>query len=296
MSKANISKNRMQWLEESKQAVFNLLQNFFSTNEISEASAEKLSGLVYGFLCRPGWIGHKIPGERHEELFKQLHSLVEPLNFSNDTKARYTFAEKAAEIVVNSALNQYGEINRECQAEQTAKYPGLEEMLKAELQLSSNPNEAVARAAYKLFKLRKQKASRYAKTYLPEGDPLRKILGLPEKKAVDLPDYDIRRYMLKRPYKAKNQNGVSVYDLLQRAAPFSADVLIDALGKDLYYRYKPVGYADRFNKIVSIQVASSASAYEFNFYKAEIMLRLKTIKNFESITGLHLVLAQKNSP
>jgi len=280
--------SQIQWLEESTKAVFNLLLSYFKTQPDIDNAHLKAASLVCTFLYRPGWIGNKLESEKQNDIYDTLVSLAKPLCFSRDEKTLYQFAKETALLIVSSISTQKPEKTADPRKKSQKDLDTLSELIKAELLTTNSPKEAVSKAALKFYRQNWYHRKDLFKPALPENHPLRALFNLSPTEPIYLPKNDVRSHILKR--KTKQSQGLIA--LLSKAAIFSPNLLIPVLGNDIYTKFKPIGYADKQEKIVLVEVNSSATAHEFNFHKIEFIKTLKLAKGFESICDARIKIFQ----
>jgi hypothetical protein len=254
-------------MDDTTQVLLNVLKSHFETSPELSGAWKKAPELTLMHLSRPGWPAEFLTREQKALVFIGLEKLSKELFYSNDMKSLLRFAQNAVALVL-----KYGPQKSKTRIEKNR----LASFIKSE-QLDGQPDRvAAARAAARYLNTKKREQA--GKSYVPAdpGNRLLEILSLPKSMATELPKQDIRGLILKN----------SLADLIKQASCFSPDILRPILGEDLSKYLKPVGFADKAQKTILIEVKSSAVAHEMTFRKPEIIRRLRQLKEFESVTDI----------
>jgi phenylalanyl-tRNA synthetase alpha subunit len=143
-------------------------------------------------------------------------------------------------------------------------------------------NAAVVRAANNLkseqvtFKLSEQKAKKI------QHHPLRDTLEVLNSHHKKLAQEDIRNKLLNlKNYTSKNNSSEGVlFTILKKAQAFSNTNLHSLLGDNLFHLCRPLGFLDKNDTTVVIEVPSSAHLHALTYKKLEILRALKRDPNF----------------
>lgn len=254
-------------MDDTTQVLLNLLKSHFEgSSELSEAW-KKAPELTLMHLSRPGWPAEFLTREQKALVFIGLEKLSKELFYSNDMKSLLRFAQNAVALVL-----KYGPQKSKTHIEKNR----LAGLIKSEQYDGQSDQVAVARAAARYINTKRREQA--GKSYVP-ADPnnrLLEILSLPKSMGTELPKQDIRGLILKN----------SLAELLKQASCFSPDVLKGVLGEDFAKVLKPVGFTDKAQKTILIEVKSAAIAHEMTFRKPEILRRLRRLKEFELVTDV----------
>jgi hypothetical protein len=284
--------NQERLLEESTEAVFKLLLDFFSTHSNTRSSFEKAVFDTLFFLCRPGWLGDTLTESLKKEAMEKLLHVGQPLYYSKTDATLRAFAKNATKIIMLMAppKNVVSE-----KSARLAQINDISNLIKgSNLETSEDKKTAVANAVFRMYHKGKTKKNNSAIPALEDKNPLRIVLGLPKSQRSALPNNDMRSHILKCTKVSMKKNEVPLMSLLQKAAPFSPRILQSIMSVDLYKRFKPVGYFDHQCLVILIEVTSSSDAYELAFRKAELIKMLKTVPGFERITDIRSVMGTKS--
>jgi hypothetical protein len=251
-------------------------------------SRTQLASTALVQISRPEQPGAQLSGvarERmREALSKLAASLDEPLRYAQLER----FARETALLTV-SLLKQ-------------PRHPGVtlrdrideprdlaEAALWAERRFARSQEDLLHRAVTRA--IRERKRGRRGKHRLPisEGDPLRGLLDLPQEGKVILARHDLRTLLL-RAAPTREQGEVGLVPLLRRAARFGDDVLRPALGEDLWALCRPVGFADKNEAKLLVEVRASVFAQEVSLRKAELLHRIQRVRGFESVNDVRFVI------
>lgn len=243
-----------------------LKSHFEQSKELSEAWKQAPS-LTLMHLSRPGWPAEFLTKDHKALIGFELQKLAKELFYSNDMKSLLKFAQNAIGLVLNYASKK-SKTHVEKQA--------LASLIRVEQLEGQTDQASAARAAARY--LNNKKKEQAGKSYVkPDpGNRLLELLSLSKSMGAELPKQDIRGLILKN----------SLADLLKKASCFSPDVLSAALGEDFSKVLKPVGFTDKAQKVVLIEVRSSSVAHEMSFRKPEILRRLRQLKEFEQVTDI----------
>ena len=278
-------------VEESAEAVFKLLLDFYSTHSNTRSSFEKAVFDTLFFLCRPGWLGDRLTEPLKKEALEKLLHAGQSLYYSKSDDTLRLFAKNATKIIM--ALVPL----RDLAAEKSAKLSQINDISTlinaAHLDTSEDKRAAVSNAVFRMYHGGKTKKSKSTIPTLESNNPLRTVLGLPKSQETALPINDMRSHILNCTKGCAQKNEVPLMSLLQKAAPFSPRILQSIMSVDLYKRFKPVGYFDQQCLVILIEVTSSSDAYELPFRKAELLKILKTVPGFEQITDIRSVMGVK---
>jgi hypothetical protein len=144
--------------------------------------------------------------------------------------------------------------------------------VKKELQLTNDTDEAVRRATLRLYKQKRAEGRGNGYTGIDLSHPLAQLLELPNGKRARTTPQDIKRHLTKQDA-----------TLFEKALPFAPHLWQQALGENLSSWIKPLGFADRHEQVVLIEVDSAARAHDLSFYKADLLYRIRTIPGLTNV-------------
>lgn len=273
--------------ELAKQIYFVLRRHVESGRRFSWIDAADIA-LVQ--VARPGGPGALLTPAIREKLRNHFRLLTQDLSTPTDSKTLGLFCQRAAEAA-------FMHVPR-------ARHPGarlrdpelsVQELIKAamfaEWNQAIDDDDLVRRALTRALRERGRNRRHLAKLQLEPQDPLRRLLGLPDKSAVYLPPRDLRLHLAS----GRNRAGEDQHlpGLLRQAARFSERYLRPALGEELWAICLPVGFVDNRMTRVSVQVRSSALAHEVSMRKTELISRLRQVPGFEQIKDIRFLIEEK---
>jgi hypothetical protein len=287
LAKDNIAARKDQWIEESAQALVQLLTEHFASSRDGLAY-KKATLICMTHLCRPGWPGFYLSKVEKVEATKEIEGLSRSLYYAHDKNALVLFSKGAARAIVNRVpTTRYINLDKKFKGQGNPHFKKLSAIVKAELLASQDNASAVLRAATRIFQEEKRHKRNSFYVENASNDLLSAVLSLPKTQRAELPKQDLRAHILRcDSTKQLSEQGTPLVELLRQAAPFLPRLMCEALGEELYARCKPVGYADRFGKVLLVEVDSSSSAHEMSFRKNEILARLKKVKGLETISDI----------
>lgn len=243
-------------------------------------------------LVRPGGPGERLGPADRATLRDTLAKLARPLQSTGPMpRALLAFARDA----VDAALALL----------RTPRHPGaaIEQQIDsstaqlaraalwAESTRARDDEDLVRRAVTRALRERKRGRRGRVPVDVPEGDPLRAVLHLPAHGRVWLPKNDLRAKI------AATGKGSPFGEALKQAARFAEEHVRDALGEELWALARPVGFADRAETRVILEVGSSAAAHEAQLRQREFVGTLRTLPGLEKVKAIKvLVVAAQALP
>lgn len=159
----------------------------------------------------------------------------------------------------------------------------------AEAARARDDDDLVRRAVTRALREKKRGRRGQVPLDVDEGDPLRAVLHLPSRGRVWLPKADLRTRI------AQSAHGTAFGAALQQAARFAEEPMRSALGEELWALARPVGFADRSETRVLVEVASSAAAHEAQLRSRELVATLRTLPGLDRVKGITVVV-RTNAP
>lgn len=254
-------------MDDATRVLLHVLKSHFEQSQTLAEAWQEAPRVAMTHISRPGWPGSELRLEQKKLIEQQLRKFSEPYVYSNELKSLLRFAQQAVALVVKLTQNK---------SETELQKQRLVGLIKSEQMEGQTGDVAAARAAARFMQIKRREQR--GKTYVgPDKDNrLLEILSLPKSIGAELPKQDIRGIILKS----------SLADLLKQASCFSPDVLKSILGDELYRQVKPIGFADRMQKIILIQVPSASVAHEMSFRKMELLMRLHQLKEFSDVSDI----------
>jgi hypothetical protein len=254
-------------------------------------SHEDAARVLRGQLCRPGRVGARLPRGRRDEVLDGIPSLAAGVELS-DQRALFELCV----AVARRAWLTLPEPERSARTpsatvDDTAKLARAS--LLAEWTRRGDDESTVRRATTRALREKRRSYQGTARVDVREADPLRGLLDLPAEGAVRLPRNDVRVHLTR----SRNRDGSPnlLPDLLRRAARFSERALRPALGEELWGLCRPVGFAGRGERLVTVQVDSSSLAHEVSLRKRELIRRLNAVPGFEKVRDVRFVVEDRRS-
>lgn len=158
--------------------------------------------------------------------------------------------------------------------------------LYAEGTAAANPEEHVRRAVTRALRERHRSHGR-KRVPLEDGDPLRAVLDVPARGYVRLARNDVRMKIAEAAH-SNNAFGAA----LRQAAKFSEELLRPTLGEDIWAIGRPVGFSDKNETRVIVEVKSALLAHEMQLRSQELVHRLKKVRGFDNVAHIKLVVVE----
>lgn len=164
----------------------------------------------------------------------------------------------------------------------------LSRKIKLALEHGHHAASATQRAANALYAQYSKMSDQKKRDLSIERHPLREVFeaqNLPER---TLCKEDVRSHLLKLgQWSRKNQPGTSMlYRILDKAKVFSQFRLHSLLGDELFFLCRPLGFFDKNDSIVLVEVPSNAHLHALSYRKLEIMRALKKDAHFAALREL----------
>lgn len=161
--------------------------------------------------------------------------------------------------------------------------------LYAEGMSAADPEEHVRRAVTRALRERRRSHGRKS-VPLEDGDPLRAVLDVPTRGNVRLPRNDVRMKIAEAAH-SNNAFGAA----LRQAAKFSEELLRPVLGEDIWAIGRPVGFSDKKETRVIVEVKSALLAHEMQLRSQELVHRLKKVRGFDNVAHIKLVVVEPSA-
>lgn len=269
-------------IEESTLSLVRLLRRAIDAGAFGSDDA---ISLALSSLARPGGPGAKLSAKARSDLrdvVKKLAIGIDP----SQPRTVLAFARsssQAAWSLVNPGRHP-GQAIAEVASGTNVK-DLARAALYAEGSAAGDPEEHVRRAVLRAVRERRKSRGR-RRLPLDDGDPLRAVLDVPTRGSVQLPRNDVRMRI------AEAAEGTAFGHALRQAARFSEELLRPALGEDIWALGKPVGFSDKKETRVIVEVKSAMLGHEMQLRSQELLRRLQRLSGFEKITGIKLVVVE----
>lgn len=155
----------------------------------------------------------------------------------------------------------------------------------AEAAFAKGDEDHVRRAVTRALRERK-KGRGLTRLPLEDHDPLRAVLDVPARGRVVLPRNDVRARL------AAAAVGTPLGEALRQAARFSEELVRPALGEELWTIARPVGFADKAETRVLVEVRSSLAAHEVQLRSQELAHRLRSLPGFRDVKSIKIVVIE----
>lgn len=241
-------------------------------------------------VARPGRPGALLTPALRETLRQHFLLLTQDLATPAESKLLALFCQRAAEAA-------FAQVPR-------ARHPGaklrdpelsvrelVQAAIVAEWNQAIDDDDLVRRALTRALRERGRNRRHLTRLQLDPQDPLRRLLGFPERSSVYLPSRDLRLHLASGRNRAGQDQALP--GLLRQAARFSERYLRPALGEELWAICLPVGFVDHTKTRVSVQVRSSALAHEVSMRKTELIARLRQVPGFEQVRDIRFLIEEK---
>ena len=272
----------MNRVEETTRLVVRALRHAL---ERGRFSADEAAHVVLIQLMRPGGPGKRLGDESRARLHEAVHKLARAVDDPTRPRALLQLARTSSEAAWSMAT--------------TARHPGarMDEAadgdyrtlaraaLFAEAVRAKDSEDHVRRAVVRAVRERKRSRG-IAKLPLADGDPLRAMLDVALHGRVALPKNDVRNKI------AVAADATPLGAVLRQAARFSEDLIRPAVGEELWSICRPVGFADKAETRVIVEVRSTTLAHETQLRSQELVHKLKKLAPFAQLTGIKLVVVE----
>jgi hypothetical protein len=153
--------------------------------------------------------------------------------------------------------------------------------------LGHSEEMALNMAANKLIKEKSRAELLEKKTIMAETHPLNLVLSALNSLDKKVAKEDIRNHFLnlKRTVDNSSKDG-KLFSLLKKAESFSPAKIHALLGDELFFLCKPLGFIDKNDQTLLIEVPTNAHLHALTYRKLDIILSLKKDANFSSVKNI----------
>lgn len=235
-------------------------------------------------LLRPGGPAKSIGDKRHLE--EIVHKLARTIDTAEPApRVLLAFARSCSEAAWALATTPRHPGARIDLAARESVRSLAKAALYAEATQSKDSEDHVRRAVTRALKERKRTRG-VTRLPLEDGDPLRVLLDVPARGRVALPKQDVRARI------AHAANGTALGGVLRQAARFAEEVVRPVIGEELWALCRPVGFADKAETRVLVEVRSAMVAHEVQLRSQELVHRLQLLTPFARLQGVKLVVVE----
>jgi hypothetical protein len=269
-------------VEEGTASVVRLLRRAIDAGDFSVDDA---IDLALSSLARPGGPGARLSTAARAQLRHVVNKLALGLDPSQP-RTVLAFARSSSQAAWSLVLpdRHPGQAIAE-----VAGGVSVKELARAALYAEGSafgdPEEHVRRAVLRAVRERRRSHGRRSLP-LGDADPLRAVLDVPQRGTVKLPKNDVRMRI------AEAADGTALGHALRQAARFSEELLRPALGEDIWSLGRPVGFADKRETRVLVEVKSAMFAHEMQLRGQELVHRLSRVTGFDKVTGVKIVVVE----
>lgn len=250
-------------------------------------SIEQAVEIAHVQLLRPGGPGRSISAEARAKLRDGITALARGLDVTQP-RSILSFARGSAE----AAWSMVKDLRHPGAGIADASHGSARELalaaVWAEATRARDSDDHVRRAVTRALRERK-KSRGLVRVSLDDDDPLRTVLDVPARGKVLLPKADVRARI------AEAAEGTSLGEVLRQVARFSDEFLRPALGEEIWALCRPVGFSDKAQRRVLLEVRSSMAAHEVQLRSREIVVRIRKVPGFEKIEGTKIVVVERSA-
>ncbi len=161
--------------------------------------------------------------------------------------------------------------------------------IEGEMALGYSENSAANRVAFKLLREKKRLESQEKRAKLAETHPLKDTLSALNSCDKRMAKEDIRNHLLN--LKRKGSTDGKLFGLLAKAQAFSAPKMHALLGDELFFLCKPLGFIDKSDQTLLVEVPTSAHLHALTYRKLEVLLALRKDETFRHAKNIRFKVA-----
>jgi hypothetical protein len=278
---------RAQQIEDTTRVVVRALRHAL---ERGRFSVEDAADIALVQLFRPGGPAKLIGRDARERLSEAVRKLARAIDDVSKPRALLAFARASSEAawsLASSPRHPGARIDEVALGDaRTLAHAAVYATATQARDPEDHVRRAVARAVRE--RRRQERGNNTQMTRLPlhDGDPLRAVLDVPARGRVSLPKSDVRTHLAK----AAHHTALGV--VLRQAARFAEDVVRPAIGEELWSLCRPVGFADKLETRILVEVGSALVAHEVQLRSLELVHRLRAVPSFAKVTSMKLVVVE----
>lgn len=208
-------------------------------------------------------------------------------NNLNHLSIRY-FAKECLESAYKTNLLQ--EPKRTLDPQKALKRRAYKEIQGA-IALGYSDESALNRAAHQLIKDKKKREFMEKRAKMAEDHPLSLALSALNSCDNRLAKEDIRNHFLNLKRKTSSPEEGKLFGLLKKAQAFSAAHMHSLLGDELFFLCKPLGFLDRLDQTLLVEVPTSAHLHALTYRKLEVLMALKKDDTFRFAKNIRFKVA-----
>ncbi|MFZ9886677.1 MAG: DciA family protein [Myxococcota bacterium] len=243
------------------------------------ADAARLIEVTLVQLTRPGAPAARLGSEQRDLLRKELALLASRYAELADSTALARFCAEAAAAAWRRVPR--GRHTKPLEDAVGSTKDLARRALLTEYARSHDDVDLVQRALTRALRERRSHRQRTVRVDVEDRDVMRELLDLPSQGAVRLPPNDIRVHLAGAFDRDGQRSALPA--VLRKAARFSEKALRPVLGEELWGLCRPVGFADRHERVVIVQVPNAAAAHEVQLRKRELLHRLCAVPGHERV-------------
>lgn len=282
----------IKWHKEIIRHLIAILEPVASSRKISPDVLSQIVNLVFNDQTRAPWPGSLLSKAKKENWRQFVEKKAKIFIYAHTPEALSEFVSKVSSQLLRELSAT--QISSALLNNETARNTQIEHIIRQEFFANSSAQDMISRSIQRYFKEDARARRSQTEIKIHENDPLRDLLGIPRIGRPMLPFEDIKVHMarfLKNASPLKS-NSSSVPNFLLTSC-FESASIETLIGKEFSKHCQPVGFADRQQKILLINVYSSIAAHEISLSKALLISRLKKAKGFEQLTDIHFRITPK---
>lgn len=159
------------------------------------------------------------------------------------------------------------------------------------LSLGYSQVSALNRAAHQLAKEKHRQNLEERKAKVVANHPLNHTLTALNSLSSRVPKEDIRNHLLNLNRKESSSNEGKLFGLLKKAQAFSAPKMHALIGDELFFLCKPLGFLDKNDQTLLVEVPTSAHLHALTYRKLELLMALKKDETFRFAKNIRFKVA-----
>lgn len=225
-------------------------------------------------------INHKNAAIFKKAILAQAYKLKLPLNLNSINN----FASEVVQIAL-----RYEIINNMKNISDSELRKNVRSTVARLIDEGCSEETIVNRTAFILHKKRKKLFNSYVNQESLDKHPLKNILSLSSNEVLSKEDVRYKLFHLKNSQNKKDSNN-KFYQVLAKASSFCAANIHNLLGDELFSFCTPLGFVDKNETVILIQVINSTVLYKLTYRKLEIINLLKKDAIFSNVKNIKFVL------
>lgn len=159
------------------------------------------------------------------------------------------------------------------------------------LSLGYSQTSALNRAAHFLAKEKQRQSLEEKKAKIVANHPLNHALTALNSLNSRVPKEDIRNHLLNLNRNESSSKEGKLFGLLKKAQAFSAPKMHALIGDELFFLCKPLGFLDKNDQTLLVEVPTSAHLHALTYRKLELLMALKKDETFRLAKNIRFKVA-----